>query len=96
MPKPITMDQLRAVCAALGLEEAPVRTVTVDVRHGVNATLLVRNATGNLVADGDDVLTATIRIPMAGAEDSRPYEWCCEPSVLTQGRDHASHCTPKA
>ncbi|WP_432158973.1 hypothetical protein [Streptomyces sp. bgisy153] len=60
----VTTDHLRAMCEILGLPPECVRTITSDASEGVTVTVLVRDRTGHIVARGDDVLTATIHIPL--------------------------------
>lgn len=66
----ITHDQMRTVCATLGLPPEIVRTVTVDARDGLTAVLHIRDGHGRVVILGDGPLIVTVRMPiLATAEE---------------------------
>lgn len=74
-PKTVTLEQMQAACAALGLPTRHVVAVSMDVRSGVTAVLHVANDAGQKLAHDGDALLTEIRIPRAhekGVDDAAP------------------------
>ncbi|MFI5993155.1 hypothetical protein ACIBAC_15135 [Streptomyces sp. NPDC051362] len=63
IPAALSIEQGRNVCRALGLPPSLVREVRVTPGEGAEATLFMRDREGRRIQHGDDLLTATVRIP---------------------------------
>ncbi len=67
IPVSITRDQMLAACRALGLDPALVVDLYLDHREGATIGVYVRSAEGQVLARGDNAVTAHVFIPLAPA-----------------------------
>lgn len=69
-PQTVTLEQMQAACAALGLPTRHVVAVSMDVTGGVTAVLHVANDAGQTLRHGDGLLITEIHLPLARAKEA--------------------------